>query len=230
MVLKHYDLPDLLHACFHHANTHMRLSAAPKMMNALYQNSCFYVTAMQLLDSIYEFIDPHGTEFFTRTEYLDLYESVFTSLLARKTLQVSELKKFQAMHAWAKQQVVNKRQRKQQLQRKASSIEHEKTNVDNEATGQTAVISDPATAPGTTTVMTIAQDGPPTTVIDATDLLESEEDEGEYRNLMNRSNKEINIKLDKISNEDLVKIVLPTKVFSNDKIFEIMSDESRIDY
>lgn len=60
--------------------------------------------------------------------------------------------------------------------------------------------------------------------------LSQEEKDLEYRNLMNRLNKEVNIKLDKISNEDLVKLVLPTKFFSNDKIFEIMADESRHEY
>lgn len=173
----------------------MKLSAAPKMMNALYQNSCFYVTAMQLLDSIYDFIDPHGAEFFSRTEYFELYESVFTTLLTRKTLQVSEVRKFQAMNGWAKQQVLIKQQQKQ-LQQRQSSIEGDKFEVQ--------VIREVA--------------------------LSQEEKDLEYRNLMNRLNKEVNIKLDKISNEDLVKVVLPTKYFSNDKIFEIMADESRHEY
>lgn len=173
----------------------MKLSAAPKMMNALYQNSCFYVTAMQLLDSIYEYIDPHGAEFFSRSEYFELYESVFTTLLTRKTLQVSEVRKFQAMNGWAKQQVVIKHQQKQQLLRQPS-IEGDKTEI--------PLIREAAISP--------------------------EDVEVEYKNLMNRLNKEVNIKLDKISNEDLVKAVLPTKYFSNDKIFDAMADESRNEY
>lgn len=60
--------------------------------------------------------------------------------------------------------------------------------------------------------------------------MEIEEMETEFRNLMTRLNKEVNIKLDKISNEDLVRIVLPTKVFNNDKIFDVMADESRMEY
>lgn len=194
VIHQHYDLPDLLHACFHHANTHMRLSAVPKMMNALYQNSCFYITAMQLLDSIYEYIDPHGNEFFSRSEYLELYESVFTTLLSRKTLQVSELKKFQAMHGWAKQQVASKQQQKQQLQRQQSSDQEKLIEME------------------------------------FVEQANTDEMEMEYRNLMARLNKEVNIKLDKISNEDLVKVVLPTKVFNNEKVFEVMADESRNDY
>lgn len=161
----------------------MKLSAAPKMMNALYQNSCFYVTAMQLLDSIYEYIDPHGNEFFSRQEYYELNESVFTALLCRKTLQISELKKFQAMDGWARHQTSMKQeQRRAQLQ-KQRSLEQQQQ------------------------------------------LLSQEELDVEYRNLMTRLNKEVNIKLDKISNEDLVRTVLPTKVFSNDKIFEVMADD-----
>lgn len=173
----------------------MKLSAAPKMMNALYQNSCFYVTAMQLLDSIYEYIDPHGAEFFSRTEYFELYESVFTTLLTRKTLQVSEVRKFQAMNGWTRQQVLIKLQQKQLLQRQ-SSIEGDRTEIP--LNNETAI--------------------------------NPEEAELEYKNLMNRLNKEVNIKLDKISNEDLVKVVLPTRYFSNDKIFEVMADESRNEY
>lgn len=169
----------------------MKLTAAPMMMNALYQNSCFYVTAMTLLDKIYEFIDPQGTEFLSRPEFLDLYESVFTSLLSRKTIQASELKKFQAMDEWARHQVAIKQQQKQQAQ---LSNENEKP--------------DP---------------------IGDQEPINIEEMETEYRNLMTRLNKEVNIKLDRISNGDLVKVVLPTRVFSNDKVFNVMSDESRLD-
>lgn len=170
----------------------MKLSAAPKMMNSLYQNSCFYVTAMQLLDSIYEYIDPHAVEFFSKSDYLELYESVFTTLLSRKTLQISELKKFQAMHGWAKHQVANKHEQRQKLQ-KEHSLEQELIEIEKEP-------------------------------------IDPEESEAEYRSLMIRLNKDVNIKLDKISNEDLVKTVLPTKVFQNYKIFEIMADESRNEY
>lgn len=178
----------------------MKLSAAPKMMNALYQNSCFYITAMQLLDSIYDYIDPHGDEFFHRTEYLELYESVFTSLLCRKTLQISELRKFQAMDGWVRQQVAIKQQ-KQLLTRKQSSENQDRQLVGDPVLEQSEI-----------------------------KVMNKEEAELEYHNLMIRLNKEINIKLDKISSEDLVKIVLPTKVFSNDKIFEVMADESRNEY
>lgn len=256
-LIQHYDLPDLLHACFHHANTHMRLSAAPKMMNALYQNSCFYITAMQLLDSIYEYIDPHGGEFFARTEYLELYESVFTTLLSRKTLQVSELRKFKAMHDWARQQIVNKRQHNQQFLTKPSSTDQDKSTIidydiaqqqqqqQTSVTTAAAAVAFAATASSssmTTTCMvnptsfvsTTANETtatePATSALDPFELLNSEQAGADVRNLMIRLNKEISIKLDKISNEDLVKVVLPTKVFKHDKIFEVMSAESRIDY
>lgn len=159
---------------------------------------------MQLLDSIYEYIDPHGTEFFSRPEYLELYESVFTTLLTRKTLQVSELKKFQSMDGWAKQQVADKLRHKQQLHRQQSSEQPEEQIVDL------------PTSSGS--------------IEPAVEQINTEEAEADYRNLMIRLNKEVNIKLDKISNEDLVKVVLPTKVFKNDKIFEVMADESRNDY
>lgn len=176
----------------------MKLGAAPKMMNLLYQSSCFYTTAQQLLEAIYAFIDPLGTEFFSRLEYFDLYESVFTDLLTRKSLQVSEAKKFQAMHGWAKQKALEKQHEKQRQQHQ---------QLQSQQSGDQEVM-DFEREPSVT----------------------AEEAEVEYRNLMIRLNKEVNIKLDKISNEDLVKLVLPTKVFSNDKIFDIMADESRNEY
>lgn len=197
----------------------MRLSAAPKMMNSLYQNSCFYITAMQLMDSIYEYIDPHGTEFFNRLEYLELYESVFTALLSRKTLQVSELKKFQAMDGWAKQQVANKVQKQQlqkQLQRKQSAEQHQQQQqaTSTEQQHQAHMVPEQAS-------LDQQQEQ-----LKTNELVEQQE----YRNLMGRLNKEVNLKLDKIPNEDLVRWVLPKRVFSNDKIFEVMADESRNDY
>lgn len=198
----------------------MKLSAAPQMMNALYQNSCFYVTAMQLLDSIYEYIDPQGNEFFTRYEYLELHESVFTALLSRKTLQVSELKRFQAMNGWARNQVDEKlHKRMQQIQRQSSLEQHQQTSLQ-----QTDVSIKPDEHQPLQLKISLKKNDTPLASIS------KEEREAEYLSLMNRLNKEINIKLDKISNEELVKIVLPTKFFNNDKIFEIMADESRMDY
>lgn len=84
-----------------------------------------------------------------------------------------------------------------------------------------------------TSAVALAASNTASATIEATSIgaiMETEEMETEFRNLMSRLNKEVNIKLDKISNEDLVKIVLPTRVFSNDKIFDVMADESRMEY
>lgn len=205
----------------------MKLSAAPKMMNALYQNSCFYVTAMQILDSIYEYIDPHGNEFFSKTDYYELYESVFTTLLTRKTLQISELKKFQAMCGWTKHQILIKQQQKRQklaIQKRASFERQQQDQHDSQEQqmmieeNESEAVTSAAVAGTTEVAQGMAVN------------MEIEEMETEFRNLMTRLNKEVNIKLDKISNEDLVRIVLPTKVFNNDKIFDVMADESRMEY
>lgn len=182
----------------------MKLSAAPRMMNALYQNSCFYITAMQLLDAIYDYIDLHGDEFLNRNEYLELYESVFSALLCRKTLQVSELKRFQAMDKWARQQVADK-QLRQMLQREQSS--------DTRGGQQANTLGQPDQPTVGTELRVIGGEGA----------------EQEYRNLVNRLNKDVSIKLDKIPVEDLVRFILPTKVFHNDRIFEIIAEESRED-
>lgn len=158
---------------------------------------------MQLLDSIYEYIDPQGNEFFTRPEYLELNESVLTTLLTRKSLQVTELNKFLAIHNWVKNQISMKHQQQQQQQ--------QSTNIDQETVD---------------TFKRWASLDKPETMGE----FRNENEASEYRNLMGRLVKTVNVKLDKISNEELVKFVLPTKVFSNEKIFEVMADESRIEY
>lgn len=180
----------------------MRLNAAPRMMNSLYQNSSFYVTAGQLLDSIYEYIDPLGNEFFSKTEYLDLNESVLTTLLTRKSLQVTELNKFLALDSWVKNQFAIK-QRHNQL-RKQSSIE------------------DPM---GLTRSIAFEAKDKPQPLIE----LKDDSEIAEYRNLLSRLVRTVNIKLDKIAIDDIVKYILPTKIFSNGKIFELMANESRLD-
>lgn len=103
---EHFDLPDLLQACFHHTKTHMRLSVCPNMLNQLENYYWRYNSASQLVNTIFKFVDPRATKFFLRSEYLTLSESMFTSLISRPTLSVTECQKFQVMLRWATQRVV----------------------------------------------------------------------------------------------------------------------------
>lgn len=215
---------------------------------------------MQLLDSIYDFIDPQANDFFSRSEYLDLDESVLTTLLSRKTLQISELKKFQAMQGWVSQQLAKKLklkqeqqnqqllQEKQPLQRQDSTSKPSRTaSIEKqESTEQQIATEDPKhlaesalgaidekleadKTPGIVATTSI-DDPKPDNPQQSDEPTSREIDSHEYRNLLTRLVKAVNIKLDKITNEDIVKYILPTKVFSNDKIFDAMADESRIDY
>lgn len=45
---EHFDLPDLLQACFHHTKTHMKLSVAPSMLNQLENYYWRYNSASQV--------------------------------------------------------------------------------------------------------------------------------------------------------------------------------------
>lgn len=98
---EHFDLPDLLQACFHHTKTHLRLSVVPSMLNQLENYYWRYNSASQLVNTILKFVDPRATKLFQRQEFLTLSESMFTSMLSRPTLNVSESRKFQVMLLWA---------------------------------------------------------------------------------------------------------------------------------
>lgn len=102
---EHFDLPDLLQACFHHTKTHMRLSVVPSMLNQLENYYWRYNSASQMVNTIFKFIDPRAGKFFQRSEYLTLSESMFTSLISRTTLALSECGKFQVMLRWANHKV-----------------------------------------------------------------------------------------------------------------------------
>lgn len=219
---------------------------------------------MQLLNSIYDYIDPLASEFLSRTEYLELDESVLSSLLSRKSLKVSELKKFQAMQAWVSHHLANKQAKQQQQQpqqqskpskpqrqdssskpARTSSVDkteqpHEQQDQPGPELAEKQILESIATSElsqadraNQELSTSSGEDQPISTTIQTT---QSEEqsfskdiDSQDYRNLLTRLVKAVNIKLDRISNEDIVRYILPTKVFSNDKIFEVMADESRYD-
>lgn len=98
---EHFDLPDLLQACFHHTKTHLRLSVVPKMLNQLENYYWRYNSASQLVNTIYKFVDPRAHKLFARGEFLTLSESILTAILTRSSLNLSESRKFQVMLLWS---------------------------------------------------------------------------------------------------------------------------------
>ncbi|RWS27340.1 rap GTPase-activating-like protein [Leptotrombidium deliense] len=98
---EHFDLPDLLQACFHHTKTHLRLSVVPSMLNQLENYYWRYNSASQLVNTILKFLDSRINKFFARSEFLTLSESMISSILSRPGLHLSETRKFQIMLQWA---------------------------------------------------------------------------------------------------------------------------------
>ncbi|PRD20353.1 UNVERIFIED_CONTAM: Serine-enriched protein [Trichonephila clavipes] len=97
---EHYDLPELLQACFHHAKQHFRLSVVCSMLNMLENYYWRYNSASELVNAILQYIDIRAAQLFSRREFLDLSESMFQMILGRD-LNISEVTKFQVMLQWA---------------------------------------------------------------------------------------------------------------------------------
>ncbi|KAG8186607.1 hypothetical protein JTE90_019929 [Oedothorax gibbosus] len=97
---EHYDLPELLQACFHHAKQNFRLSVVCSMLNMLENYYWRYNSASELVSAILSYIDSRAAQLFSRREYLDLSESMFQMILGRD-LNLSEVSKFEVMLQWA---------------------------------------------------------------------------------------------------------------------------------
>ncbi|XP_071043931.1 uncharacterized protein [Parasteatoda tepidariorum] len=101
---EHYDLPELLQACFHHAKQHFRLSVVCSMLNTLENYYWRYNSAIELVNAILQYIDSRAAQLFRRKEFLDLSESMFQMILGRD-LNVAEVVKFQVMLEWTKYKI-----------------------------------------------------------------------------------------------------------------------------
>lgn len=98
---EHFDLPDLLQACFHHTKTHLKLNVVPRMLNQLENYYWRYTSASQLVNTILSYVDPRANALFARQEYLSLSESMLQTILTRQNLNLSETRKFQVMLQWS---------------------------------------------------------------------------------------------------------------------------------
>ena len=98
---EHFDLPDLLQACFHHTKTHLKLNVVPRMLNQLENYYWRYTSASQLVNTILSYVDPRANALFARQEYLQLSESMLQTILTRQNTNLSETRKFQVMFQWS---------------------------------------------------------------------------------------------------------------------------------
>jgi rap GTPase-activating protein, putative (fragment) len=77
------------------------------MLNQLENYYWRYNSASQLVNAILKFMDPRVNKFFSRTEFLTLSESMITSILTRPGINLTEIRKFEIMHQWALNKVIN---------------------------------------------------------------------------------------------------------------------------
>ncbi|CAH2000841.1 unnamed protein product [Acanthoscelides obtectus] len=104
---EHYDLPELLQACFHHAKQFLRIEVVCCMLCSLENYYWRYTSASELVNMILAFVETRSTALFQTTEFLNLSESMVQMIMCRN-LEVPEVVKFEAMLAWAKHKIKTK--------------------------------------------------------------------------------------------------------------------------
>ncbi|CAK9801968.1 Rap1 GTPase-activating protein 1 [Anthophora quadrimaculata] len=108
---EHYDLPELLQACFHHAKQFLRIDIVCVMLCAL-ENYCWrYTSASELVNMILAFIETRAYQLFQNPDFLTLSESMVQMIMCRG-LDVYEIRKFEAMLEWAKNRVKDRKSTK----------------------------------------------------------------------------------------------------------------------
>ncbi|XP_031635278.1 uncharacterized protein LOC116348425 isoform X2 [Contarinia nasturtii] len=155
---EHYDLPELLQACFHHAKQFLRIDVVCCMLISLENYYWRYTSASELVNMILAFVESKAHALFHLPDFLNLSESMVQMMMCRN-LEVPEVRKFEAMLAWAKNKV----------KQKVST----KTDV-----------------------------------------------KVEFRCIMERLTRDL--KLHRISPQELIKVVLPSKAIRNERILETL--------
>ncbi|XP_011692326.1 PREDICTED: uncharacterized protein LOC105452685 [Wasmannia auropunctata] len=154
---EHYDLPELLQACFHHAKQFLRVEIVCVMLCALENYYWRYTSASELVNMILAFIETRAELLFNHPDFVTLSESMVQMIMCRG-LELPEVKKFEAMLNWAKHRIKTK-----------------------------------------------------STKIDA---------KVEFKCIMDRLSRDL--KLHKITPQELIRIVLPSKVIKNERILETL--------
>lgn len=104
---EHYDLPELLQACFHHAKQNLRTEVVCLMLNALENYYWRYSSASELVNMIMIYTESRPHAIFQMPDFLNLSESMVQMIMNRE-LDITEIRKFEAMLAWANNRVVQK--------------------------------------------------------------------------------------------------------------------------
>jgi hypothetical protein len=104
---EHYDLPELLQACFHHAKQFLRIEIVCVMLCALENYYWRYTSASELVNMILSFVETRAYQLFQNPDFLTLSESM-VQMIMNRSLEVLEIKKFEAMLNWAKHKVKTK--------------------------------------------------------------------------------------------------------------------------
>ncbi|KAL0878921.1 hypothetical protein ABMA27_003918 [Loxostege sticticalis] len=104
---EHYDLPELLQACFHHAKQFLRIEVACTMLISLENYYWRYTSASELVNMILAFIEQRAYALFQTPEFLNLSESMVQMIMCR-SLEVPEVRKFEAMLSWARNKIKSK--------------------------------------------------------------------------------------------------------------------------
>ncbi|ODM93846.1 Rap1 GTPase-activating protein 1, partial [Orchesella cincta] len=156
---EHYDLPDLLQACFHHAKQFLRIEVVCGMLSSLENYYWRYTSASELVNMILAFVETRAYQLFDCADFLSLSESMVQMVMSRN-LEVAEIRKFEAMLAWARHKIRSR---------------------------------------------------PATSKVDA---------KMEFKCTMERLARDL--KLYRISPQDLIKIVLPSKAIKNERILETL--------
>nr|NP_001285178.1 radish, isoform K [Drosophila melanogaster]AHN59648.1 radish, isoform K [Drosophila melanogaster] len=101
---EHYDLPELLQACFHHCKQFLRIEVVCPMLISLENYYWRYTSASELVNMILSFVESKAHSLFKCPEFLHLSESMVQMIMCRE-LQTPEIRKFEAMLAWAQHKV-----------------------------------------------------------------------------------------------------------------------------
>ncbi|CAH0625546.1 unnamed protein product [Chrysodeixis includens] len=101
---EHYDLPELLQACFHHAKQFLRIEVVCTMLISLENYYWRYTSASELVNMILAFIEQRAYALFQTPEFLNLSESMVQMIMCRN-LEVPEVRKFEAMLSWARNKI-----------------------------------------------------------------------------------------------------------------------------
>ncbi|XP_055608146.1 uncharacterized protein LOC129755598 [Uranotaenia lowii] len=104
---EHYDLPELLQACFHHAKQFLRIDVVCPMLQSLENYYWRYTSASELVNMILAFVETRAHALFQSADFLLLSESMLQMIMCRN-LEIPEVRKFEAMLAWAKHKVKSK--------------------------------------------------------------------------------------------------------------------------